>query len=99
VNLADEFGKVKWEFLWSALDCPGAFAVMPLPEGVSVVLGELCASIVGEVRAEERCVVTAWRLGGEGRKRFAGSAVYGSDGRLVALARAVWIEVPSIAWD
>ena len=97
-TVVDESGKVKPEFLWAALDCPGAFVVMPLLQGLTVVLGELCASIVGDVRAQERCVVTAWPLGGEGRKRLAGSAVYGDDGRLVAIARAVWIEVPASSW-
>jgi hypothetical protein len=97
-TLADSTGNVKREFIWSALDCPGAFAVMPLPEGTSIVLGELCASIASTARVNEQCVVTAWALGQEGRKRSAGSAVYGADGRLIASARAVWIEVPSSAW-
>jgi hypothetical protein len=97
-TLADESGNVKREFLWSALDCPGAFAVMPLPEHTSVVLGELCSSIVGEARTGERCVVIAWPLHTDGRKRFAGSAIYGADSRLIAHARAVWIEVAASAW-
>lgn len=29
----------------------------------------------------------------DGRKRFAGSAVFGASGRAVAVARATWIEV------
>ena len=32
LSLADESGNVKPEFLWSALDCTGAFALFPLPE-------------------------------------------------------------------
>jgi hypothetical protein len=42
--------------------------------------------------------VTGWSLAVEGRKRLAGSAVHAQDGRLVALARAVWIEVPLNDW-
>jgi hypothetical protein len=45
-------------------------------------------------------VVTAWPLGAEGRKRIAASAIHADDGgRLVAMARAVWIEVPSAEWN
>jgi len=39
----------------------------------------------------ERCVVTGWPLGEEGRKLYAGTALYGEDGRLLACARATWI--------
>ena len=97
-TLADELGAVNSEFIWAALDCPGAFAVMPLSAGSTVVLGELCGLVEGRIAANERCVVIAWPLGGEGRKRFAGTAVYGAEGRLVARARAVWIEVAASGW-
>lgn len=97
-SLADAAGRVHPEFLWSALDCPGAFAVLPPDGSIAIVLGELCAEIAGELRSGEPCVVTAWPLGVDGRKHFAGSAVYGDDGRLVARARAVWIAVPLTAW-
>jgi hypothetical protein len=97
-SLADTAGRILPEFLWSALDCPGAFAVLPPVDGMTVVLGELCAEINGEVMAGEDCVVAAWPLGVEGRRHFAGSAVYGTGGRLLARARAAWIAVPSATW-
>lgn len=97
-SLADESAKIRSEFLWAALDCTGGFAVLPLPEGVAIVLGELCASIIAEVAPAEPCVVIGWPLGADGRKRLAGSAVYAANGRLVAKARAVWIEVPASTW-
>lgn len=96
--LEDENGMVATEFIWAALDCSSGFAVLPLPEGVAIVLGELCTSIMGTLSIEQPCVVTAWPLGGEGRKRFAASAVHTDQGRLIASARAVWVEVPSAAW-
>jgi hypothetical protein len=98
-SLADGSGKVGTEFLWAALDCTGGFAVLPLPEGVAIVLGELCASVVGHVMPGDRCVVVAWPLGTAGRKRFAGSAVFAADGGLVAKAKAVWIEIPVSTWN
>jgi hypothetical protein len=64
-----------------------------------VVLGELAASILGTVKAGERCVVLGWPLGVEGRKHLAGTAIYAPDQRLLALARAVWIEVPLNTWN
>lgn len=98
-SLADETGRVASEFLWSALDCTAAFTVLPDDPAVAIVLGELCASLLDDVRAGEKCTVIAWPLGQEGRKRYAGSAIYGEDGRKVALARSVWIEVTASKWN
>lgn len=97
-SLADSSGRVRSEFLWAALDCPGAFTRYPLPEGVALVLGELAVEQVGTLDAGERCVLTAWTLGDEGRRRNAGTALFRADGRLVARSRAVWVEVPAQVW-
>lgn len=97
-SLADTDGTVQSEFIWAALDCTGAFAVLPAPAGLTIVLGELCTSILTPLQAGERCIVMGWPLGSEGRKRFAGSALYSECGRLVAMARAVWLEVPLSTW-
>jgi hypothetical protein len=98
-SLADGSGRLGSAFIWSALDCTGGFAVSPLPDGLAIVLGELCTSIVGAVEAGERCVVTGWPIGQEGRKRIAGSAIHDARGRLIAQARAVWFEVPLSTWE
>lgn len=97
-SLAGEGGAVAPEFLWSALDCTGGFAVLPVPDGQAIVLGELCVSIAGALAPGEPCVVLGWPLGVDGRKHLAGSAVYAPGGWLVAMARAVWIEVPLSTW-
>jgi hypothetical protein len=86
------------EFLWAALDCPSGFALWSPREGTTVVLGQLTGSIRGQVRPGEKCVAMGWPLQVEGRKRFAGSAVYSASGELVAIARAIWIEVPASAF-
>ena len=57
------------------------------------MLGELCARIDGKAVAGDRCVAIGWPLGVDGRKRLAGSAIITESGLLVAIARAVWIEV------
>lgn len=87
------------EFLWAALDCPGAFALLPLEPGTTLVLGQLTARIDGEVRPGEHCVVMAWPLGIEGRKHLAGSAVFSAAGQLLAVAQATWIAVPERAFQ
>jgi acyl-coenzyme A thioesterase PaaI-like protein len=97
-SLTNGSGTILSAFLWSALDCTSAFAVMPDKKGIAIVLGELTADLTGAVTAGEPCVVVAWPLGVEGRKRHAGSAVYAPRDRLVAAARAVWIEVPLSSW-
>jgi hypothetical protein len=86
------------EFLWAALDCPSGFALWSPREGTTVVLGQLTGSIRGQVQPGDKCVAMGWPLQVEGRKRFAGSAVYSASGELVAIARAVWIEVPASAF-
>jgi hypothetical protein len=97
-SLADASGRVPPEFLWAALDCAGAFSIMP-PEDKLILLGELCARLDGAVEVGERCVVVAWPLGGEGRKRFAGTAILSASGAPVAMARATWIEIPAARSD
>jgi hypothetical protein len=79
------------EFVWAALDCPGAYACGFGERGV-LVLGRLAARVEALPRAGEQCVVVAWPLGDEGRKAFAGTALFGESGRLLGLARATWIE-------
>lgn len=92
-SLAGADGKVLPEFLWAALDCAGAFANWP-PEDKAVLLGEFCARISGSVTPGEECIVIAWPLGTDGRKRFAGTAVFRPLRELIAIARATWIEIP-----
>lgn len=80
------------EFVWAALDCPGAFAVELVGRGTRV-LGRLTARIDERPVVGEQYVVVGWPLGGEGRRQEAGTALLDETGRRVlAVARAVWIE-------
>ena len=78
------------EFIWAALDCPGAFAVEFGQRG-NPVLGRLTAHVEHLPHAGERCVVMGWPLGEDGRKLFAGTALFGEDGGVLGSARATWI--------
>ncbi len=85
--------RVRPEFLWAALDCPGAFA-SPQPKRNVVVLGELRGTLHGEVGVGERCVVVGWHLRHQGRKRLTATALYGESGACRGLTVATWIEIP-----
>ena len=77
--------------VWAALDCPGAIAV-GFPDRGETLLGRFAVRIDELPSVGERCIVVAWPLGEEGRKLYAGTALYGEDGRPLARARATWIE-------
>jgi hypothetical protein len=79
------------KIVWAALDCPGAIAV-GFPDRGETLLGRLAVQIDGLPEVGEHCVVVGWPLGEQGRKLFAGTALYGEDGRPLARARATWIE-------
>ena len=84
-------GKVAVEFHWAALDCPGYFAVSAGRR--LMVLGEMHAHVDRRVHTGEPCIVIGWKLGSEGRKHYAGTALFDEDGEQVARAAATWIEV------
>jgi len=91
-DLADDDGAVKPEFLWAALDCPGAWAWLDELER-PLVLGRLAVDIAQPVTARQPHIVGGWRLGHEGRKYFSGTAIWRADGTPCAWGRATWIEV------
>ena len=92
--MADGGGAVRREFLWSALDCPGAFS-FGVAEGNAIVLGELAATLDGSIAVGERCVVIGWELARDGRKHYTGTALFSESGKGRAYARATWFEVPA----
>ena len=90
--LTDSRGYVKPEFVWAALDCPGAFAAMgnhvrPL------LLGRLTAQIYTPLMVENDYVVTSWLIAQEGCKHHVGTAVFTSNGSLQAKAKAIWFDI------
>lgn len=91
-SLADDSGHVAPEFLWAALDCPGGTAAVhrnPRP----IVLGQLRVHIQTPVKPGSPCIVLGWRMGGEGRKHLAGSALFSILGQPIAYGQAIWLEV------
>lgn len=92
VDLADAQGAVRSEFVWAALDCPGAWAWLAELDR-PLVLGRLAAIIDAPVMAGRPHIVGGWRLGRDGRKHYSGTAIWAADGTVCARARATWIEV------
>jgi len=88
---------VRPEIVWAALDCPSGWAVDDF-QREGVLLGSMAAAIHTRPEPGEAHVVIGWRVGEEGRKRFAGSAVFTADGELVAHARSTWV-VPATGKD
>lgn len=89
-DLLDDSGCVRPEILWSALDCPGYFAV----QGTTLrpaVLGELSGELRAAARGDVPLVVYAWPLGEDGRKFFAGAAIATNEGEVIACSRSTWI--------
>jgi hypothetical protein len=92
-TLAGADGLVRPEFVWAALDCPGAFA-SGFPE-ITMVLGRLEGHLVAPVEPGSGCLIVGRSEAVEGRKHFAGTALFTADGELLAAARATWIRVAS----
>jgi len=92
--LAAEDGTVRPEFVWASLDCPGGWSLFREPSaGRPAVLGRLAARVLAPVPAGERCVVVGSPLGGDGRKLYSGTALFGGDGGLRAFARGTWLRI------
>ena len=75
--------------VWASLDCPGAIGVGWDGRG-DWLLGRMAAEVHEVPEPGDRCVVVAWPIGHEGRKGFAGTALY-RDKELLARARQTWI--------
>ena len=89
---ADQSNHIRPEFVWAALDCPGAFAVME--RKVPMVLGRMTAKVLQPVIAGVPSVIAGWKIGSEGRKSFTGTALW-QHGQLMAFAKSVWISLIS----
>jgi len=93
-SLVGDDGLVAPEFVWAALDCPGAFSIPQREEG-AVVLGELAVSLTGGVRVGEPCVLVAWQAAHEGRKHRTVTVLYSESGECRGLGEATWIRLRS----
>ena len=90
-DLADAEGGIALEYLWSALDCPGYFAVREAA-GLAL-LGRIGAIIHRRPAIGEQLIVSGWPIDRDGRKHRVGTALHDERGGLVAAAQATWISL------
>jgi hypothetical protein len=81
---------VRPEIVWAALDCPSGWAVDDF-QREGVLLGRMAARILRLPEPGAPHVVLGWRVGEDGRKRYAGSALHTADGESLAVSRSTWI--------
>lgn len=90
-KFANPDGTMPDEITWAALDCPGSMAWF-IKTGAPVgLLGTMAGEVLIKPRAGETYVVSAWALEAEGRKHFAGVALFDKDGTLMARGGQIWI--------
>jgi len=94
-NHADDAGRIRPEFVWGTLDCPGAFAVQDPDDMRPALTGRMTVKVIEPPKVGERCAVVGWRIGAEGRKLYSGTALYTESGRLCALGTCTWILLKS----
>jgi hypothetical protein len=94
-SLAGSDRLLRPEMVWAALDCPSWFGFQcTQPHDVRMaLLGRLAVRIDARPRTGERCVVTGWLIGRDGRKIHCGSALFAETGTLLAVGKATWIEL------
>jgi hypothetical protein len=85
-SLVGTGGVVERRHVWAALDCPSYFGLDGAPTARIDRLPEI----------GERLVAIGWPIGVEGRKHYAGSALFDDDGAEVAAAAATWIEIDEL---
>ncbi|MSP77899.1 MAG: hypothetical protein EXR12_17410 [Rhodospirillaceae bacterium] len=90
-NHADATGRIRPEFVWGTLDCPGAFAAQDPDDLRPALTGRMTVKVMDRPRVGERCAVVGWRIGAEGRKLYSGTALYTDAGKLCALGTCTWI--------
>jgi hypothetical protein len=92
-RFAGEDESLRHEFVWAALDCPSGWSTSDLASGRPLVLGRISARLVRPVVAGERYVVVGWPGSEDGRKVYAGSAIFDEDGAPCAYAATTWIRL------
>jgi hypothetical protein len=91
-TLLDADGRLRPEFVWSALDCPGGWA-LPGPGNTGTLQVEIREPIDGR----EPLIVMGWPESGAAgarpgsRRRYAGTAIFDARGRVLALGAAIWV--------
>src|SRR6185295_6887208 len=87
----DEVGRLRPEIVWSAMDCPGGWAIAE-PANT----GTLQVEISGPVDGRQDLIVMGWPMPAASarpgsRRRYAGTALFDARGGLLARGAAIWV--------
>jgi hypothetical protein len=88
--LATEDGEVRREYVWSALDCPSIWALVPrepVDSRSRFVSARMAVRQHAPVLPRQPHVVVGWEIGREERSRTGGAAILSASGRVCAVAR------------
>ncbi len=96
-NLCTNEGNVDNIYVWSALDCPGAYAIKAAePDAGLQLLGTCSGSIKAPLKPNDDYIISSWKISpNSGRKRFMGVAIHNLGGELMACAEQIWFDVGS----
>lgn len=88
------------EFVWAALDCPTIWAAWladdgeaRVPQGSFSVLARHRVEQLAPVATGEPAIVSAWPISHDGRKHVTGAAIHDPDGKLLARAESLLVDV------
>jgi hypothetical protein len=90
-SLPAEGGMLAPEIVWSALDCPGAWAVERAAQDRPVVLGRMTAVLDRPAPIDGAYIAAGWPIGADGRKLFSGTVLFGAEGTRYGWASQTWI--------
>jgi hypothetical protein len=90
-NFANAEGLIPAEIVWAAIDCPGYFAWVEMEGRHGALLGTMTGEVKRLPQPGEELILQAWPISKDGRKEFAGVALYTADGEVIARAHQVWI--------
>jgi hypothetical protein len=92
-SVANTDGVIEPTIVWAALDCPSGLAWLGEVGSDPAVLGRMRAVVHRRPLVGEHLVVVGWRIADHGRKLEAGSAVWSTDGEVLALNAATWVRL------
>lgn len=100
VTLVGADGTVPPEVVWSVLECVSGHACYPFyepllaaGEEVATLLGRITARLESAVHGAAPHVVMSWPIAMDGRRWYAGTAVYTANGSVCALGKSTWFRI------
>ena len=90
-DLAADDGLIDEIYLHAALDCPSYFAFGDTR--LVALLGRMHCEIHARPRIDEPCVIYAWPVAEDGRKRHSAAVCVGGSGQLLARTVNTWIQI------